>query len=90
MLPTSRFSTPSVGGYNGEGVNHPTTHVEACMEMSRDAGSIPAASTQADLREIVSRLFSWTLVFIELDCISGTQCQIMELGIFFSNGEVQA
>ena len=24
-----------------------TTHVEACMEMSRDAGSIPAASTQS-------------------------------------------
>ncbi len=60
MLPTSCFFTPSVGGPSGEGVNHPTTHVEAYMEMSRDAGSIPAASTKADLREIASRLFSCT------------------------------
>jgi len=30
------------------------------MEMSRDAGSIPAASTKGSLREIVNCLFLWT------------------------------
>ena len=34
------------------------------MDMSRDAGSIPAASTEADLREIVSRLFSYKYAFL--------------------------
>jgi len=48
-FPTSRPGTPSVGGRTGETSNHPTTHVEACMEMSRDAGSIPAASTDSDV-----------------------------------------
>ena len=36
-------------GLKGEGGNHPTTHVEACTEMSRDAGSIPAASIRSRL-----------------------------------------
>ena len=33
-------------------------HVDVCSETSRDAGSIPAASTRANLREIASWPFS--------------------------------
>ena len=45
MFPAGCFETPSVGARTARRVNDPTTHVEAAMEISRDAGSIPAAST---------------------------------------------
>ena len=41
--------TLSAGGGQANSGNKPTTHVEALVEMLRDAGSIPAASTPSSL-----------------------------------------
>ncbi len=51
--------TSSVRGRRARRVNHPTTHVEAPMEISRDAGSIPAASTGGHLRNHSRVTFSF-------------------------------
>ena len=53
------------------------------MEMSRDAGSIPAASTRADLREIVSRLFLWTYGNIQRRVDPKTASFLIIQGFFF-------
>ena len=46
-------------------LNQATMHVEASSKVSQDAGSIPAASTQANLRVFASWLYSW----IDPECI---------------------